>query len=150
MPATPQTTAAPYYVHEARAREDARMNGAALAIDERFAPRVKRDEPMSRHTTLRLGGPADIWAEPHHVDALIALLQRCSEQSIPVCQVGSGTNLLVRDGGLRGVVINVRRLNQVRCPVLEQPTDSDSVPPYDVIVEAGKRRAGKKGRKHGR
>ncbi|TPV94963.1 MAG: UDP-N-acetylmuramate dehydrogenase [Myxococcales bacterium FL481] len=68
---------------------------------------------MSRHTTLRLGGPADVWAEPHTVEGLVALLTGCAARSIAVTQVGAGTNLLVRDGGVRGVVVNLRRLNAV-------------------------------------
>lgn len=77
------------------------------------ALKLRLDEPMARHTTLRLGGPADIWARPSSFDALSALLARTHALGIPVRSVGGGTNLLVRDGGLRGVVVNLGRLNAV-------------------------------------
>lgn len=91
---------------------------------------LRLDEPMSRHTTLRLGGPADLWARPADVPSLVALLERCHACSVPVCFVGGGTNLLVRDGGLRGVVINIGRLNRVWRP------NPDRAPTI-VDVEAG-------------
>lgn len=90
---------------------------------------LRTDEPMSRHTTLRLGGPADVWARPGDHAALAALLAACHALAIPTTFVGSGTNLLVRDGGLRGVVVNLGRLNRVERPDADQPTR--------VEVEAG-------------
>lgn len=74
---------------------------------------LRVDEPMSKHTTLRLGGPADLWARPSNIDELRALLRACEALSVPATFVGSGTNLLVRDGGIRGVVINLGRLREV-------------------------------------
>jgi UDP-N-acetylmuramate dehydrogenase len=91
---------------------------------------LRVDEPMARHTTLRLGGPADLWARPADVASLTALLERCHAAAVPVHFVGGGTNLLVRDGGLRGVVINLGRLNEVRRP------DPEGAPTI-VEVEAG-------------
>jgi len=88
------------------------------------------DEPMARHTTLRLGGPADLWAKPRRFEALQELLGRAHARSIPVTFVGSGTNLLVRDRGIRGIVINLGRLNQVTRPAPEAT-------PGQVEVEAG-------------
>lgn len=96
------------------------------------------DEPMSRHTTLRLGGPADVWAEPHDIAGLSALLQHCTAQGVSVSQVGSGTNLLVRDKGIRGVVINLRRLNAVHCQAREAAAGSATGDePVRVEVQAG-------------
>ncbi|PRP90903.1 UDP-N-acetylenolpyruvoylglucosamine reductase [Enhygromyxa salina] len=91
---------------------------------------LRLDEAMARHTTLRLGGPADIWARPADVPTLAALLARCQALAVPVHFVGSGTNLLVRDGGLRGVVLNLGRINRVWRP------DPDRSPEL-VEVEAG-------------
>lgn len=91
---------------------------------------LRVDEPMARHTTLRLGGPADLWARPATVASLAMLLERCHAASIPVHSVGSGTNLLVRDAGLRGVVINLARINRAWRP------DPDHAPTI-VEVEAG-------------
>lgn len=82
---------------------------------------VRLDEPMSRHTTLRLGGPADVWARPGDVESLRTLLAAADAGGVPVTFVGSGTNLLVRDGGIRGVVINLGRLNRVSRPDPQGP-----------------------------
>ncbi len=61
-------------------------------------------EPMSRHTTWRVGGPAEWYFRPAGRDDLVAFLVRLPE-SVPVTFVGLGSNLLVRDGGIRGVVV---------------------------------------------
>lgn len=68
---------------------------------------ILRDEPMSRHTSMRVGGPAEIWAEPAGEQDLAKLLQYCHARNIPVTLVGRGTNLLVRDGGIPGVVVHL-------------------------------------------
>ena len=62
-------------------------------------------EPMSRHTTLLVGGPAQYWLEPHSFYGFAFLVDYCRERGIPVRVVGRGSNLLVRDGGIRGAVI---------------------------------------------
>ncbi len=72
------------------------------------------DEPMSRHTSFRIGGPADIMALPTSESELIAVLRRAAEHTIPVTLVGNGSNLLVRDKGVRGLVIKLgNMLNQI-------------------------------------
>lgn len=63
-------------------------------------------EPLSRHTTLRVGGPARFWCEPHTTAAFAALVRYAKEQSLPVFVMGRGSNLLVRDGGIDGLVIH--------------------------------------------
>ena len=80
------------------------MNG--VAIPAGFESRVLRDEPMSRHTSWRVGGPADLWFTPKDVADLSAFL-RSLPSAVPVTWVGLGSNLLVRDGGIRGAVISV-------------------------------------------
>lgn len=62
------------------------------------------DEPMSRHTTWRIGGPADRYYQPADIDDLAQFLQQLPENE-PVFWLGLGSNLLVRDGGIRGTVI---------------------------------------------
>lgn len=71
-----------------------------------FRDRVLRDEPMARHTSWHVGGPADAWFTPRDVEDLSAFL-RSLPASVPVTWIGLGSNLLVRDGGIRGVVISV-------------------------------------------
>jgi UDP-N-acetylmuramate--alanine ligase len=63
-------------------------------------------EPMNRHTTLLVGGPAQFWIEPHSFYGFAFLVDYCRERGIPVRVVGRGSNLLVRDGGIRGAVIH--------------------------------------------
>jgi len=66
---------------------------------------MRRDEPMAKHTTLRVGGPADVYVEPANESDLAAILKFCGEHGVKFFIVGRGSNLLVRDGGVRGVVI---------------------------------------------
>jgi UDP-N-acetylmuramate--alanine ligase len=63
-------------------------------------------EPMRKHTTMLVGGPAQYWLEPHGFYAFAFLVGYCRERGIPVRVVGRGSNLLVRDGGIRGAVIH--------------------------------------------
>lgn len=65
---------------------------------------LRRDEPMSKHTSWRLGGPADIYFRPDSIDELRLFLRELDDNT-PVYWTGLGSNLLVRDGGIRGVVI---------------------------------------------
>ncbi|MRR53825.1 MAG: UDP-N-acetylmuramate dehydrogenase [Deltaproteobacteria bacterium] len=66
---------------------------------------------MARHTSLRVGGPADWFVVPTDTDDLQSLLTLLGEYEIPFLVVGGGYNLLVRDGGIRGCVISLERLN---------------------------------------
>ncbi len=66
---------------------------------------VRADEPLSKHTTLRVGGSADVYIEPSSEEELRAVLECCSNEDVPWMLIGRGSNLLVRDGGIRGVVI---------------------------------------------
>jgi len=70
---------------------------------------LRRDEPMSRHTSWRVGGPADIFFRPADLDDLSTFL-RDLDAATPVFWFGLGSNLLVRDGGIRGVVIAGARI----------------------------------------
>ena len=79
-------------------------------LAEALGEAVAFDVPMSRRTTLRLGGPADAIASPGSIDELRRVLALCAERGIPVTPVGGGSNLLVKDGGVRGVVLATRRL----------------------------------------
>lgn len=65
------------------------------------------DEPMSKHTSFHIGGPADLLATPSSEGELAALLAKAAEAGVPVTVVGNGSNLLVRDKGIRGLVIKL-------------------------------------------
>jgi UDP-N-acetylmuramate dehydrogenase len=75
-----------------------------------FRGEVRLQEPLSRHTSFRIGGPADILALPADRHDLAVLLREIKAQGRPSIILGGGTNLLVKDGGFRGVVISLERL----------------------------------------
>jgi UDP-N-acetylenolpyruvoylglucosamine reductase len=66
---------------------------------------IRRDELLAKHTTLRVGGPADVYIEPADENDLANVVKSCGENEIKFFILGRGSNLLVRDGGFRGVVI---------------------------------------------
>jgi UDP-N-acetylenolpyruvoylglucosamine reductase len=66
---------------------------------------IRRNESLAKHTTLRVGGPADLYVEPASEADLAGVVKFCSERELPFFVIGRGSNLLVRDGGFRGVVI---------------------------------------------
>ncbi|HVV01799.1 MAG TPA: UDP-N-acetylmuramate dehydrogenase [Verrucomicrobiae bacterium] len=71
------------------------------------ASRILANEPLAPKTTLRVGGPADFFVEPACEEDLAALARFCSENQVPWFVIGRGSNLLVKDGGIRGVVISL-------------------------------------------
>ena len=79
--------------------------GLRQTLDEPEAG-VRLYEPMGRHTTLKLGGPAQFWLEPSTIAGLARVIQHCREQGLPYKVIGRGSNLLIRDGGLKGAVIH--------------------------------------------
>src|SRR6266508_1163468 len=69
---------------------------------------VRLYEPLSNHTTLRVGGPAQFWVEPRTEQTFAELIRFCRYEHLPLLVIGRGSNLLVRDGGIRGVVVHPR------------------------------------------
>src|SRR5438067_2272968 len=67
---------------------------------------IRLYEPLSKHTTLRVGGPAQFWVEPRNENAFAELIRFCRQENLPLFVIGRGSNLLVRDGGIRGVVVH--------------------------------------------
>jgi len=65
---------------------------------------VKQNEPLAKKTTLRVGGPAEVWVEPASEEELARTVRFCAERCLPFRVLGRGSNLLIRDGGVRGVV----------------------------------------------
>lgn len=75
---------------------------------------VLKNELMSRHTTFRIGGPADYFIMPRSAEEIKAAIALCKEAEIPYYIIGNGSNLLVGDGGFRGAVIQIyRNMSQV-------------------------------------
>ncbi len=75
---------------------------------------LKKNEPLSRHTSFGIGGPADILAYPADREDLAVLLREIRARGQKFFVLGGGTNLLVKDGGFRGVVISLQHMNAIR------------------------------------
>jgi UDP-N-acetylmuramate dehydrogenase len=75
----------------------------------RLFPSAKLDEPLKRYTAWKIGGPADALVEPTSVEALISTVDTARENGVPVTVLGGGTNVLVRDGGIRGLTIRLAK-----------------------------------------
>jgi UDP-N-acetylmuramate dehydrogenase len=86
-----------------------------------FAGELLVNEPMKDHTTLRIGGPADIFAEPLDMISLKNLLSALGEEDIPVMPVGGGSNLLVSDEGVEGAVISTASIDHIE--VIEEDNE---------------------------
>jgi UDP-N-acetylmuramate dehydrogenase len=90
------------------------MDGAIGAVvrdwlQDRFGPRVRYAEPLSRHTSFRIGGPADAWVEVQSAEEILDLQRLGRTQGVPVSVLGIGTNVLVADRGVRGIVLKLGR-----------------------------------------
>ena len=97
-------------------REGALIDPATRrGLRELLGERVRFDEPMARHTSLRVGGPAEAFARPGSRSELAALLAHCRIHSLPCRIVGRGFNTLVADGGVAGVAISLQELRGLRC-----------------------------------
>lgn len=99
---------------------------ALAALIDAQRGQLRFDEPLRRHTTLKIGGPADAYIEPSTIHEVAALARYCARSQLPLTVIGGGSNLLVRDGGVRGVVMGTGRLRGL---TLE--------PPSTIRVEAG-------------
>ena len=77
--------------------------------------RVYVDEPMSRHTTFRVGGPADFFVTPKAKEEVRDVIRICKEAGMPYYIIGNGSNLLVSDAGYRGVIVQIyKEMNEVK------------------------------------
>ena len=98
-------------------------------LTETFGLDVRFDEPMSRHTSLGVGGPADVYVAPKEKSGLVVLVRWLQENSLSYLIVGNGTNLLVLDNGIRGIVISMKHcLKYIQHTVLDRK---------NVLVTAG-------------
>ncbi|GHO89567.1 UDP-N-acetylmuramate dehydrogenase [Dictyobacter formicarum] len=83
---------------------------AEIAYNEllaHFGSRVRRNEPLARHCTFGVGGPADVWVSVDTPEDLVGLVTMCAERRWPLLITGNGTNVLYADAGVRGVVARV-------------------------------------------
>lgn len=76
-------------------------------LDQRFGARVRYGEPLRRHTSFRIGGPADAWIEVSSAAEILALQRAAAEGGVALSVLGIGTNVLVSDRGVRGIVVKL-------------------------------------------
>ena len=81
----------------------------SVSVDPPGRLEVTRDEALARHTYMRVGGPAEWFAEPADVEALDALLAWAHEAGLAIRVLGGGSNVVVADAGVRGLVVSLRR-----------------------------------------
>lgn len=74
---------------------------------------IKYNEPMKNHTSFKVGGPADIFVLPHNKNEIVKVIKILKDYKTPFIVIGNGSNLIVKDGGLRGAVICLTGLNKV-------------------------------------
>jgi len=70
---------------------------------------IKYDEPLKNHTSLRIGGPADLFYSPNNIEDLKKVVSISKKYNIPFRVIGNGSNLLILDSGIRGLVINLNK-----------------------------------------
>jgi len=86
---------------------DVEIDRGLLGALAPFGARVRPAEPLSRHTSFRIGGPADVLVSPDSVDELALVIRVASAHGVPLTVLGGGSNVLVGDGGIRGVVVKL-------------------------------------------
>jgi UDP-N-acetylmuramate dehydrogenase len=79
------------------------------ALKQSFGERVRFDEPLSRHTSFRIGGPADVWVEVSDVEEIRRVQAVAAAAGLPLFVLGGGTNILVSDRGVRAIVLHLGR-----------------------------------------
>lgn len=78
------------------------------AIQRRIGVKTSRDEPLARFTTMRVGGPADLFATVHNLHELRAIVRFARSRGIPVTVLGRGSDVVIADAGIRGLVVQNR------------------------------------------
>ncbi len=96
-----------------RVKKELPMGRSLEDIFSGYEGEMKFCEPMAPYTSLKVGGAADLMVFPKDTHEVADLMKRIAPYSLPVFMLGAGSNLLVRDGGLPGVVISLRHLNRI-------------------------------------
>lgn len=105
---------------------------------------IKFDEPLKRYTSLQIGGPADAFVTPADLDDLLAVTKFARDKRVPWTVLGLGSNVLIKDGGIRGIVL---RLNKTfpKLEILDETAEealifAESGAPLPKLVELGRQR----------
>jgi UDP-N-acetylmuramate dehydrogenase len=86
---------------------------ARQALEELLGDRVEFEASLARYTSLRIGGPADALVTPANRDELAAVVRLCHAEGLPTTILGAGFNVLVREGGIRGIVLRLKKLRAI-------------------------------------
>lgn len=86
------------------------MENVIQELRDREVGKVLEQEPLANHTTMKIGGPADILIIPNRVEAVKDIMDIVKKHDLPWTVIGRGSNLLVLDEGIRGVVIKLERV----------------------------------------
>ena len=106
---------------------------------QRLFPTAKFNEPLKRYTAWKIGGPADALLEPASIDELIEAARRAREHDIPVTILGGGTNVLILDGGIRGLTIRLARaLTDIKISGTSVFSDAGVLYPALANISAGR------------
>ena len=109
----------------------------------RLFPSAKFDEPLKRYTAWKIGGPADALLEPKSIEDLISATEKAREHDVPVTILGGGTNVLIRDGGIRGLTIRLAKsLTNVEMEGTTVTADAGVLYPVLANTTAGRGLAG--------
>jgi UDP-N-acetylmuramate dehydrogenase len=85
------------------------MNEIIQRLEDANIGKVSKDEPLSKHTTMKIGGPADVLVEPNSIEDLKKTVDIVLESGLPWTAIGRGSNLLVMDQGIEGIVIKLSK-----------------------------------------
>jgi UDP-N-acetylmuramate dehydrogenase len=112
-----------------------RTQGIGVELEEVFSEitfegDARFMEPMMKHTSLRIGGPADLFVVPRDLSSLKNILVILDKRKIPFLPLGGGTNILARDGGIEGTVISLKFLKKIEIA-------SEDEMNVNIYVEAG-------------
>jgi UDP-N-acetylmuramate dehydrogenase len=111
---------------------ETRVSRAFVAVlAATFGDKLRKNEPLSGHTTLRLGGPADVWLPVTSLTELVTAVNLARQHQTAVFVLGGGANLLISDAGIRGLVIE-NRANQVHFP-----SEAGAGSTGKLVVESG-------------
>lgn len=75
---------------------------------------IKIDEPLKNYTMTKLGGNADLFVMPSTEEAAVKIVKYAHLHQVPIFLLGNGSNMVIRDGGIRGIVLNLSKLNEIR------------------------------------
>lgn len=112
--------------------------GLAEALHRLDVGELRVREPMREHTTMKVGGPADVFVIPSSRDALKRAVRFARDHKVPWLALGNGSNLLVRDGGLEGLVFSLKGLDQL--DILDEETGrvrADAGVPMAKLIRVG-------------